>query len=92
MVFIEGGKFLMGGDNDEARSDEYPKHSVEVSSFWMDETEVTNAQFKKFIDETGYVTTAERKIIGMKLSLHCHQELQSLTIVYWNQHLWFLKI
>ena len=62
MVFIEGGKFLMGGDNDEARSDEYPKHSVEISSFWMDETEVTNAQFKKFIDETGYTTTAERKI------------------------------
>ena len=62
MVFIEGGKFLMGGDNDEARSDEYPKHSVQISSFWMDETEVTNAQFKKFIDETGYITTAERKI------------------------------
>ena len=52
----------MGGDNDEARDDEYPKHSVEVSSFWMDETEVTNAQFQRFIDETGYVTTAERKI------------------------------
>lgn len=62
MVFIEGGEFLMGGDNDEARTDEYPKHKVEVSSFWMDQNEVTNAQFQKFIDETGYVTTAERKI------------------------------
>ena len=51
MVFIEGGEFLMGGDNDEARSDEYPKHKVEVSSFWMDENEVTNAQFQKFINE-----------------------------------------
>ena len=28
----------------------------------MDETEVTNAQFKEFIDATGYVTTAERSI------------------------------
>ena len=63
MVFIKGGEFLMGGDNDEARSDEYPKHKVEVSSFWMDQNEVTNAQFQKFIDETGYVTTAERKDI-----------------------------
>ena len=62
MVFIKGGEFLMGGDNDEARSDEFPKHKVEVSSFWMDQNEVTNAQFQKFIDETGYVTTAERKI------------------------------
>jgi len=62
MVFIEGGVFFMGGDNNEARSDEFPKHEVKISSFWMDQTEVTNSQFKKFIDETGYVTTAERKI------------------------------
>ena len=62
MVFIEGGVFFMGGDNNEARPDEFPKHEVKISSFWMDQTEVTNSQFKKFIDETGYVTTAERKI------------------------------
>jgi len=62
MVFIEGGVFFMGGDNSEARADEFPKHEVKISSFWMDQTEVTNSQFKKFIDETGYVTTAERKI------------------------------
>ncbi len=62
MVFIEGGVFFMGGDNSEARADEFPKHEVKISSFWMDKTEVTNSQFKKFIDETGYVTTAERKI------------------------------
>jgi formylglycine-generating enzyme len=34
----------------------------EVKGFWMDETEVTNAQFSKFVEETGYVTVAERKI------------------------------
>ena len=62
MVFINGGKFEMGGDNDEARQDEYPKHIVSISSFWMDESEVTNAEFKKFVDETGYITTAERQI------------------------------
>ena len=62
MVFIPGGNFEMGGDNEEARSDEFPKHQVTVSSFWMDITEVTNAEFQKFVDETGYITTAERKI------------------------------
>ena len=62
MIFIPGGNFEMGGDNDEARQDEYPKHVVTISSFWMDESEVTNAEFKKFVDETGYITTAERKI------------------------------
>ncbi|HCP06097.1 MAG TPA: hypothetical protein DIT30_02555, partial [Verrucomicrobiales bacterium] len=38
-----------------------PTHEVEVDGFWMDETEVTNDQFQKFIDATHYVTVAERK-------------------------------
>jgi formylglycine-generating enzyme required for sulfatase activity len=61
MVRIAGGVFDMGGDNDQASPDEYPKHKVQVSSFYMDITEVTNAQFKKFVAATGYVTTAEKK-------------------------------
>jgi formylglycine-generating enzyme len=61
MVFIPGGVFDMGGDNEQASADEFPKHKVEVSPFWMDQIEVTNAQFKIFIDATGYITTAERK-------------------------------
>jgi formylglycine-generating enzyme len=61
MVLIAGGSFEMGGDNSQASPDEYPKHRVTVSSFYMDITEVTNAQFKKFTDATGYITTAERK-------------------------------
>ena len=51
----------MGGDNEQASADEYPKHKVQVSPFYMDITEVTNAQFKKFVDATGYITTAEKK-------------------------------
>lgn len=60
MVWIEGGEFMMGAVDGEGRPDEYPQHSVKVSGFWMDVTEVTNAQFKKFVDATGYVTTAEK--------------------------------
>lgn len=60
MVLIEGGSFDMGGDNDQADPDELPKHRVKISSFYMDVTEVTNAQFRTFIEATGYVTTAER--------------------------------
>ncbi len=62
MVFIEGGTFDMGADNEQARSDEFPKHPVKVKSFWMDEHEVTNAQFKEFVDATGYITVAEKDI------------------------------
>jgi len=61
MVFIKGGTFMMGGDNSQAAADEYPKHKVEVNSFWMDATEVTNTEFQKFINATHYITTAEKK-------------------------------
>ena len=61
MMLIPGGSFNMGGDNEQADRDELPKHKVVVASFYMDETEVTNKQFKQFVDATGYITTAERK-------------------------------
>ena len=59
MVWIPGGTYLMGAHDQDGREDEYPQHQVKVSGFWMDVTEVTNAQFKKFVEATGYVTTAE---------------------------------
>lgn len=60
MVWIEGGSFTMGAHDKEGRPDEYPVHSVQVKGFWMDATEVTNAQFRKFVEATGYITTAEK--------------------------------
>ena len=62
MVFITGGSFEMGADNNQAQQDEYPKHKVTVNSFWMDKTEVTNAEFAVFVKQTNYITTAEKKI------------------------------
>ena len=62
MVLIPSGIFNMGAEDNQGFEDEYPKHKVKINSFWIDETEVTNSQFKKFVDETGYVTTAEKKI------------------------------
>lgn len=61
MVWVPGGKFLMGASDNQARQDEYPQHNVQVPGFWMDATEVTNAQFAEFVKATGYITTAERK-------------------------------
>jgi formylglycine-generating enzyme len=60
MRWIPGGTFVMGTDNPKF-PDEMPAHTVTVDGFWMDETEVTNAQFQEFVDATGYVTVAERK-------------------------------
>ncbi|MBC7652897.1 MAG: SUMF1/EgtB/PvdO family nonheme iron enzyme, partial [Oligoflexus sp.] len=61
MVKIAGGAYMMGGDNSQADKDEYPKHKVTVDGFYMDIHEVTNAQFKAFVNATGYITTAEKK-------------------------------
>ncbi|MFN0293641.1 formylglycine-generating enzyme family protein [Pedobacter helvus] len=62
MVLVKGGSFDMGSHNDEGRGDEYPLHQVELNDFYIDETEVTNAQFTAFVKATGYITTAERKV------------------------------
>ncbi|MEE9362108.1 MAG: formylglycine-generating enzyme family protein [Cellulophaga sp.] len=60
MLFIPKGNFTMGANNEQARNDEYPPHNVQIDGFWMDETEVTNAEFRAFVEATGYITYAER--------------------------------
>jgi formylglycine-generating enzyme required for sulfatase activity len=62
MKWIPAGEFLLGAADEDGRPDEYPRHMVKITGFWMDETEVTNAQFLKFVDATGYVTTAEQAV------------------------------
>lgn len=59
MVWIPGGVQWLGSEDSTARPDEGPVHQVTISGFWMDETEVTNAQFRQFVEATGYETTAE---------------------------------
>jgi formylglycine-generating enzyme required for sulfatase activity len=61
MVRVPGGQFVMGTNAEAGWADEKPAHPVRVDGFWIDATEVTNAQFRKFVEATGYVTTAERK-------------------------------
>jgi formylglycine-generating enzyme len=68
MAPIPAGVLHMGGDNEQAAPDEFPKHSVPIDGFWMDETEVTNRQFMAFVEATGYVTIAERPIIWEELA------------------------
>ena len=62
MVWIPAGESTMGWDGPEARYDEGPAHRVHVDGFFMDATEVTNAQFRAFVEATGYRTTAERPV------------------------------
>lgn len=79
LVFIPGGVFKMGGDaglmsgGSQSHGTSYPVHEVYVDGFWMDETEVTNQQFADFVQDTGYVTIAERQ-----LSEDCIREMSQL--------------
>jgi formylglycine-generating enzyme required for sulfatase activity len=59
MAWIPAGRFTMGAND--GQPDERPLHDVKVRGFWMDRYEVTNDQFAKFVEATGYVTTAEKK-------------------------------
>ncbi len=61
MVWIPGGEFTMGMNETQSYGPERPVHRVWVDGFWMDESEVTNAEFVRFVEATSYVTTAERK-------------------------------
>jgi formylglycine-generating enzyme required for sulfatase activity len=58
MVFVRGGTFLMGSNLH--YPEEQPPRYATVSGFWIDRTEVTNAQFAAFVAATGYKTIAER--------------------------------
>ena len=58
MVWIRGGTFLMGSNAH--YPEERPVHSVCVEGFWIDKHGVTNEQFSRFVQATGYVTSAER--------------------------------
>ncbi len=70
MIWIPGGEFSMGAQDPpdmehdhvgmQATHDSRPIHRVYVDGFWMDKTDVTNAEFARFIAATHYVTEAER--------------------------------
>lgn len=59
MIYIKGGTFQMGT---EEFPDAAPLHEVTISDFYIDEHEVTNGQFARFVEATGYRTVAERPL------------------------------
>jgi formylglycine-generating enzyme required for sulfatase activity len=59
LIDVPAGRFLMG---DDVYADEGPPRHETVAAFRIDATEVTNARFARFVEETGYVTVAERPV------------------------------
>ena len=58
MVYIPEGEFTMGSDD--GLTNEKPVHKVFLDDYWIGKFPVTVGQFRKFVEETGYVTDAER--------------------------------
>jgi formylglycine-generating enzyme required for sulfatase activity len=67
MVYVPGGTFQMGADegDPDAETDEFPQHPVTLAGFWIDQTEVTNAQFVAFLNERGNSGEGGRRYLTM---------------------------
>ncbi len=63
MVRIQGGSFRMGSQR--FYPEERPVRTVTVEDFWIDAAPVTNAAFRRFVEDTGYVTWAEREAVRL---------------------------
>lgn len=76
MVKLDGGRFLMGTESDEGfpQDGEGPIREVTLDPFYIDRYPVTNAQFREFIDATGYVTESERFGWSFVFQLHIPKE------------------
>ena len=80
MAFIPGGTFRMGSDRH--YPEEAPAHRVAVDDFWIDRDPVTNADFERFVRESGYVTLAERALDPGQYPGVARQLLEPASLVF----------
>ena len=84
MARIGGGSFIFGSER--GYPDERPAQPgvTRVNGFWIDRTEVTQAQFSAFVKATGYVTEAERQGAGVVFHIPTAQELAQRPYAWWT--------
>jgi formylglycine-generating enzyme required for sulfatase activity len=57
MIYVPAGQFLMGSDDSYGSE---PPHTAVLDNYWIDQHEITNAMFAEFVEDTGYITEAEK--------------------------------
>jgi sulfatase modifying factor 1 len=84
MVHLDGGSFTFGSER--GYPDERPSGpaKVRVAAFWIDQTEVTVAQFAAFVQATGYVTDAQRQGGAVVFHVPGDDELQQRPLAWWR--------
>ena len=84
MVAIPGGRFMMGSstaETGEVRSDEFPRHEVEISPFWLGKYEVTWDQFDKF-SNSGMGRNKDGTLVTSQIETELHDWVSSPTTPY----------
>lgn len=80
----------MGTDEPEIQQDgEWPARRVHVSSFYMDQYEVSNEEFERFVSSTGYVTEVRQKGIQSPVILPCVGKIplkKTLRLLFFKGH------
>ena len=86
MVYIPGGTFPMGADDTTAGENERPVHTVYIDSFWIDETEVTNFQYKLCVD-TGSCLPPEKSSSATRVNYYGNPDFDAFPVVFinWDQ-------
>ncbi len=79
MVFVPAGEFVMGSET--LGDDERPVRLVYLDDFWLDRYEVTNEQFARFIEASGYETEAEKQGWGW---VHTGSEWEEVAGANWR--------
>ncbi len=81
----------MGLQIKEGRPDEYPQHTVHVDGFYMDATEVTNAQFMEFVKATGYRNNCRTytRLGGIKKTITSRHTQTCRQLCWWQPPLVF---
>ena len=83
MLFVPAGEFTMGNDN--GGSDEKPAHSVYLDSYWIDQTEVTNAMYEKCVNAGACQPPVETSS-STHSSYYGNSEFDDFPVIYvsWN--------
>jgi len=82
MVLVHGGSFKMGSDEDEKPDNKI--HTVVINDFYIDKYEVTYSEFQKFIEETKYITDAERD--GWSYIFNKKGEVERMDNINWKHN------
>ena len=81
MVYIPAGNFTLGSDNQEFLEEQIVE-DVTVNDFCIDRHEVTNQEFRQFVEATGYVTVAQRDLPAEQFPQLSPEQRQAGSLVF----------